>query len=67
MLEKDDIEIIDKLIGGCGMSFQLDSWRRIKKELEELSKPPATKSPELLDEWKRESQKCCCPHCNENK
>ena len=36
MLEKD-VKIVDKLIGGVGMSFQLDSWECIKKVLAELS------------------------------
>jgi len=35
MLEKDDLKIIEKLVKGCGMRYQQDSWGRIKKMIEE--------------------------------
>ena len=34
MLQDDDFDDVDGLVGSCGMSFQIDAWERIKKELQ---------------------------------
>ena len=62
MLQDDDFDDVDGLVGSCGMSFQIDAWERIKKSYKELAQQTTNSvSAEICPCWNG-----ITGHCNSN-